>query len=95
MKVLAVTIRVKKDKIKISKSFFQSFIKPSRAEAGCVEYDLFQSATDEQVFYFFEKWKDDQAFQEHSSQSFLQEFKERYQELLEEPNKLLWLTPIE
>lgn len=94
MKVLAVTIRVKKGKAEAAKAFFKTFVDPSRSESGCIQYDLFQSATDEQVFYFFEKWKDEMALEQHGSQPFLSEFKKRYEELLEVPNQLLWLRPL-
>jgi quinol monooxygenase YgiN len=94
MKVLAVTIRVKADKIEEARGFFRQFLAPSRAEAGCVQYDLFQCDTDPQVFYFFEKWASDEAFKLHSTQPFLVEFRKRYPEILEVPNQILWLSPV-
>jgi len=95
MKVLAVTIKVKKDKVEVAESFLRSFLEPSRSEKGCIQYDLFQSTEDRQIFYFFEKWKDDQAIEEHGSQPFLKEFHDRFDELLEEPNQILWLSPVD
>ncbi len=95
MKVLAVTIKIRKNKVDEAKRFFKTFVGPSRAEKGCIQYDLFQSSEDPQIFYFFEKWESDLAFEEHSSQSFLKDFKNRYEELLEEPNKRFWLNIIE
>ena len=95
MKVLAVTIRVKKNKIEEAQNFFRTFVSPSRSEAGCIQYDLFQSSDDPQIFYFFEKWKDDKAFDVHCAQPFLADFQSRYVELLEEPNKLLWLNQLD
>jgi quinol monooxygenase YgiN len=49
MKALAVTIRIKKEKIKEAKAFFETFIRPSQSELGCLQYDLFQ-ATDARFF---------------------------------------------
>ncbi|MCB0356404.1 MAG: antibiotic biosynthesis monooxygenase [Bdellovibrionales bacterium] len=95
MKILAVTIKVKKDKIQDAKNFFLTFVEPSRSEEGCVQYDLLQSEDNPQIFYFFEKWVDEKAYQLHSQQSFIGEFRNRFDELLECPNQLLWLLPIE
>lgn len=95
MKILAVTIKVKKEKIDEALKFFSTFVEPSRSEKGCVQYDLLQCENDPQIFYFFEKWADEKAFQAHSQQPFLTEFRNRFDELLECPNHILWLKPVE
>jgi len=94
MKVLAVTIRVKAEKVDEARLFFQQFLAPSRAEPGCIQYDLFQCDTDPQIFYFFEKWASEEAFKTHSTQPFLTEFRKRYPEILEVSNQILWLSPV-
>lgn len=94
MIVLAVTIRCKKEKISEAKRFFSAFVERARSEPGCVHYDLFQGRDDAQIFYFFEKWADAESFEIHSRQPYLGEFHDRFGELLEEPNKLLYLSPI-
>ena len=94
MIVLAVTIRCKKEKITEAHRFFSSFVPCARGETGCLQYDLFQSKDDPQIFYFFEKWADQTTFDLHSSQSYLKEFHARFAELLEQPNHVLYLTPI-
>lgn len=40
-------------------------IEQSRAEAGCVSYDLFCSTTRERVMMFCETWKDQAAIDAH------------------------------
>lgn len=95
MKILAVTVKIKKTKIDEAKRFFRSFIAPSRAESGCVQYEALQSTDNPQIFYFFEKWKSPEAFKAHNAQPFLIEFHNRFGELLEEPNQRLWLNPID
>jgi quinol monooxygenase YgiN len=34
-----------------------SLVEPTRAEAGCISYDLFQSAVDASTFVTVEKWQ--------------------------------------
>ena len=38
----------------------------SRNHAGCIAYDVFQSATRSDVFMFCETWKDDASLKAHS-----------------------------
>lgn len=35
----------------------RSFIEPTRAEAGCLRYDLFRDLTDAKKFTFIEEWE--------------------------------------
>jgi len=92
--VLTVKIRSKKDKIDQTRALLKSFVAPSQAEKGCVQYELFEGAKDSQIFYFFEKWESQAAFELHSQQPFLKKFRELYGELLEQPNELLPLRVV-
>ena len=94
MVVLAVTIRCRKEKVEVAKDFFAAFVPQARSEPGCVQYDLFQAKDDPSVFHFFEKWTDQAAYDLHSRQSYLTEFHARFGELLSEPNRVLYLTPV-
>ena len=38
----------------------------SRNHAGCIAYDVFQSATRSDVFMFCETWKDDDSLKDHA-----------------------------
>lgn len=38
----------------------------SRSHAGCIAYDVFQSATRSDVFMFCETWKDDASLKAHA-----------------------------
>ncbi|AZB41344.1 antibiotic biosynthesis monooxygenase [Bacillus sp. FJAT-42376] len=40
-------------------------IAPSRAEEGCISYDLHRSKEDPGVFVFYENWKDQAAVDSH------------------------------
>ncbi|WP_067701646.1 MULTISPECIES: putative quinol monooxygenase [unclassified Erwinia] len=43
-------------------------VKPARAEAGCVHYDLYRSVEDGNVFLFHETWKNEEAVKTHGEQ---------------------------
>lgn len=43
-------------------------VAPSRAEEGCVHYDVYHSTEDNNTFLIHEKWKSEQAIQFHFTQ---------------------------
>ena len=44
----------------------QALVAPTRAEPGCVQYELLQSQQDPRMFTFFEKWESDAALAAHT-----------------------------
>ncbi|WP_437610872.1 putative quinol monooxygenase [Erwinia sp. V71] len=50
------------------KKVLSACIAPSRAEAGCVHYDLYRSTEDGNVFLFHETWQSAEAIAEHEQQ---------------------------
>lgn len=44
----------------------ESFVEPTRAEDGCLRYDLFQDITDPLKFTFIEEWTSEAALDKHS-----------------------------
>lgn len=42
-----------------------SLVAPTRAEAGCIQYDLHQSNDDPTIFLFFELWESRERWQDH------------------------------
>ncbi|MBW0106014.1 putative quinol monooxygenase [Pseudonocardia sp. KRD291] len=52
----------------------EALIEPTRAEKGCVNYDLNQGVDDEAVFYFYENWVSEDALNEHLQTAPLQRF---------------------
>lgn len=53
----------------------QSVINSTRSESGCLKYDLVRDSSDPCVFYFFEEYVDDSAFQKHRSMPYMDEFR--------------------
>ena len=44
----------------------ESFVAPTRLEAGCIRYDLFQDVNDPLKFTFIEEWESPAALEAHS-----------------------------
>lgn len=42
-----------------------SMVEPTRAEPGCIDYDLYQSLDDPTVMFFYENWTDAEALVRH------------------------------
>ncbi|PYS89051.1 MAG: antibiotic biosynthesis monooxygenase [Acidobacteria bacterium] len=62
-----------------------TLVAPSRAEAGCINYDLHQSADDPTEFMFYENWTRRAALDAHLDMPYLNEFDALAEELLAEP----------
>ncbi|WP_455863711.1 putative quinol monooxygenase [Pantoea agglomerans] len=50
------------------KKVLNNGVKPARAEAGCLHYDLYRSVEDGNVFLFHETWKNAEAVEIHGGQ---------------------------
>lgn len=57
----------------------------SKQEAGMIQYEVFQSQTNELEFYVMETWSNESALQRHLNQPHLQKFVELCQTVLAEP----------
>jgi quinol monooxygenase YgiN len=42
-----------------------SMVESTRAEPGCIDYDLYQSHDDPSVMFFYENWTDPEALRRH------------------------------
>jgi len=62
-----------------------ALVAPSRAEAGCLNYDLHQSADDPTEFTFYENWASRAALDAHLDMPHLNEFDAHAEALLAEP----------
>ena len=50
-------VRAKKGKASLLRKELRRLIAPTRAEAGCINYDLHESQDDPALFVFYENWK--------------------------------------
>ena len=58
-------ITAKPDKVQDVRAILLGFVDPTRAEQGCVVYELLQNRTDPTDFTFVEEWASDAAFEAH------------------------------
>jgi len=61
----------------------QRLVAPTRAEAGCIAYDLHQSLTDPALFLFYEIWKSQSDLDAHFETPHLTALAKILPELLE------------
>lgn len=62
-----------------------SLIETTRAEQGCVRYDLWRSQEQANVFAFVEEWESEADLQKHLAAPHLQHAVGQLDELLEQP----------
>ena len=68
-----------------------ALVAPTRAEAGCINYDLHQTADDKSVLMLYENWVSKKDLDEHLAMPYLEAFKAKAEELLAEPLDIsLW-----
>lgn len=60
----------------------------SRADAGCIRYDVLEEADSPDRFVLFEEWLDDAALDDHNREPHVLRFVEVSQSLLEAPMRV-------
>ncbi len=69
----------------------QTLIEPTRAEAGCIRYDLHRHISEPGVFLFDEEWRSKEDLDLHFTQPHILNLREILPDLLAEPRELnLW-----
>lgn len=61
----------------------QPVIELTRADEGCLQYDLLLSSEDPDVIFFVEKYKDKAAFKVHATSKYMADYIEASKELKE------------
>jgi len=62
---IVATITAKPEKRKLVKRELLKLIAPTRAEKGCINYDLHQDNENENLFLFYENWENKALWQTH------------------------------
>ncbi|WP_417805866.1 putative quinol monooxygenase [Thalassospira lucentensis] len=62
-----------------------ALVEPSRAEEGCISYDMHQSKEDPAVWMAYENWRSEDDLARHFEQPYLKAFAALQDELLAEP----------
>ncbi|MEA5614876.1 putative quinol monooxygenase [Nodularia spumigena] len=76
------------DQIEALRSLLVSLLEPTRAEEGCLQYDLWRSRTDPARFTLVEEWTDDGCLDRHLSAPHLEHAKGLFPGLLAEPLRI-------
>lgn len=66
----------------------QDLVVQSTKEAACLQYELYQSAEDENIFIFHETWENQEGLDQHDQQPYIQNLIEKSPELTAVPMTL-------
>ena len=69
--------RAKPGQVADALELLRGLIAPTRAEAGCINYDLYQSADDPALFVFYENWASVKDFEAHGRSAHIHNFRQR------------------
>lgn len=85
---LTARLKVKSEKVEELKSVALAIVEPSRAEEGCVTYNVHQSLEDETVFIWRESWKSKADLDEHFEKDYVKQFFGVVNEIAAEPPQI-------
>lgn len=71
-----------------------ALVEPSRAEKGCINYDLYQSTEDSTVFIFYENWESREDIERHLESPHTLAFDEKTAGMLAEDEQIIYLEKI-
>ncbi|MDO6612077.1 putative quinol monooxygenase [Shewanella sp. 1_MG-2023] len=71
---IVANIIAKADKIELVKAELLKLIEITRAEAGCINYDLHQDNENPAHFMFYENWQSRELWQTHMGNTHLAEY---------------------
>lgn len=72
--IIIAHIHAKADQVDFVKSALNQLVEPTRAEAGCLRYDLHQDNADSTHFMFYEAWQTRELWQQHMQSEHLKSF---------------------
>ena len=67
------------------RQILEGLLAPTRAEAGCINYDLHQSQMDPALFVFYENWTSEAHLEAHSKSPHIQSLRKVAGEILAGP----------
>ena len=74
-----VTFIAKEDSIEKMKELLTAMVKPSKAEDGCIFYDIFQYENNRRKFMAVETWRDEKALNGHKASKHYAIYKSSYE----------------
>ena len=79
---VVATLEVADGKAEETEEVLQSMLGPTRAEDGCVRYELFRDRKEPSRFVFVEQWRDGEALEKHGQSAHIAEAGGRLRGLL-------------
>ena len=86
---LTARLKVQDGKAEELKKAALAIVEPSRAEEGCVSYNVHQSLEDETVFIWRESWKSKAALDEHFEKDYFKTFFAIANEIATKPPEII------
>jgi quinol monooxygenase YgiN len=84
-------IRAKADRVQRVEEELRKLLAPTRAENGCIDFDMHQGATDPSLFLFHENWTSKAALEAHFETPHIKNWLRQAEGLLAEPLEVtLW-----
>lgn len=62
---IVAQITSKPDQVEFVRSELEKLVEPTRAEDGCIQYDLHQDNENPALFLFYENWENRDLWQQH------------------------------
>jgi quinol monooxygenase YgiN len=87
-------IKAKREHVDAVRDILTGFVAPTRAEDGCLRYDLLQNNSDPADFTFVEEWSGQPALDAHSKSQHLSEGRPRLHGLTEGPTQVVRYTQL-
>lgn len=87
--VLVARLQVREDAVEEAKQAALDIVADSRAEDGCINYDVHQAIDDPTVFIWHETWKNKAAIDEHFETDFFKTFAATIEKLAVEPPQII------
>lgn len=73
---IVARIEANADKVELVKAELLKLIPITLAEAGCIQYDLYQDNDNPTVFVFYENWESRELWQQHMNNTHLAAYME-------------------
>jgi quinol monooxygenase YgiN len=94
MQTVVAQVKAKTQFVEAVKQACLDLVEPSRADKGCLNYDLYQSTDDPTLFIFYENWESMEDIERHLETSHALAFDEATAGLLAEEENITYLEKI-
>lgn len=69
-------IEIREGQVDLAKTELMKLVPPTLEEEGCINYNLYQDRTEENLFFFYENWQSDADLDRHLESDHLKAFNE-------------------